>query len=670
MTLNQNYISAIDNIEKAIAVINEIELDDPLILSQLHEQQAVNYSNLDSVSISEYYINKAIQTLNQLILKQQDSPKSEGKSIAHVDKLYKLYETKAKILYNNFKLTKLPPYLNKSLNTYKKIDSLRNQINNNRWSKEMNEFIASYYKEDAKELLDLIYESQSIESNKDLNELAFEFMEKSRYSSIYRNQVNSSLSSNVSIIDSIRIVDNNFKSKIERTNNKILQTENKISKTNLQNELFKLHQEYELFQDNLSARYPAYSIINYNEMLSIKDIQNNLNQKTVLLEYFWSADYIYILQIESSTSTLHKVELTQQLYEDIQWIRKRLTGFNKTDRSLEQYSSISYSVYKKVVEPFITKNLDRVIFSLDGPLSSIPFEAFITKEVNSNWKTAPYLLHNITVQHALSSNILFLLRKKENTSNPSALGLSFSDENERIKSNIDASSTNPNNHFDEIFWSSKEIDYLQSKLKSNKNKFAKSQNATETFFKQNADDAQIVHLAVHGIASNEQNVESYLKFKSQQDSLNDGYLYSHELYNLNLPKTRLTVLTSCDSGIGKEIVGEGIYSIGRGFIYAGSPSVVISLWNISDRQSSKISQYFYEEVFKGGDIASSLRKAKIKYLNKTKNDKEADPIHWAGLIQIGDSTPIVNYEKNSSLIIYTLLALLLSGLIIKLIWRV
>ena len=72
----------------------------------------------------------------------------------------------------------------------------------------------------------------------------------------------------------------------------------------------------------------------------------------------------------------------------------------------------------------------------------------------------------------------------------------------------------------------------------------------------------------------------------------DGFLRAHELYSLRLP-SELAVLSACQTGLGKEIQGEGMFGLTHGFMYAGTPRIVVSLWNVSDRSTSELMQRFY-----------------------------------------------------------------------------
>jgi hypothetical protein len=85
--------------------------------------------------------------------------------------------------------------------------------------------------------------------------------------------------------------------------------------------------------------------------------------------------------------------------------------------------------------------------------------------------------------------------------------------------------------------------------------------------------------------------------------------------------------------------GEGIMSLARGFLYAGCPSLVMTLWNVEDRSGLEIMHHFYHQIKKGKGKNEALRKAKIKYLNSAAPHK-THPYYWAGYLQIGEPEAI------------------------------
>ena len=113
----------------------------------------------------------------------------------------------------------------------------------------------------------------------------------------------------------------------------------------------------------------------------------------------------------------------------------------------------------------------------------------------------------------------------------------------------------------------------------------------------------------------------------------NGFLRLHDVFNLNL-SADLVVLSACQTGLGEQIKGEGVVGLTTGFFYAGSPRVVMSLWNVDDEATSVLMSKFYEKMLKQNlKPAAALRQAQIEMFN----DKEfSKPDFWAAFTVQGE----------------------------------
>lgn len=101
--------------------------------------------------------------------------------------------------------------------------------------------------------------------------------------------------------------------------------------------------------------------------------------------------------------------------------------------------------------------------------------------------------------------------------------------------------------------------------------------------------------------------------------------------NLNL-KSDLLVLSSCESGVGKLMKGEGLQALSRGFFFAGTPNIVFSLWRILDKPTKKLMVNFYSNVLNGLSYSEALRQAKLSLIN---DPQTAFPYFWSSFILVG-----------------------------------
>ena len=144
-----------------------------------------------------------------------------------------------------------------------------------------------------------------------------------------------------------------------------------------------------------------------------------------------------------------------------------------------------------------------------------------------------------------------------------------------------------------------------------------------------------VHFATHGLLDSERPGLSslVLSMVDAQGKPQDGFLRANDIYNLKLP-AELVVLSACQTGLGKEIKGEGLVGLTRGFMYAGAARVVVSLWNVNDKATADLMTKFYEKMLKQGERpAAALRAAQVEMW---KQKQWQSPYYWAAFTMQGE----------------------------------
>jgi CHAT domain-containing protein len=158
---------------------------------------------------------------------------------------------------------------------------------------------------------------------------------------------------------------------------------------------------------------------------------------------------------------------------------------------------------------------------------------------------------------------------------------------------------------------------------------------------------------------------SELVFAPETKDTGSNVLHTYEVYGLNLNADMVT-LSACNTGSGKLQKGEGIMSLARGFIYAGVPSVVMTLWEVQDKSGYEIMRRFYQHLKDGHPKDVALQKAKIEFI-KGSNMLKAHPYFWSSYILSGDSSTLqinesawnINYAAFAIIIAAILLASLI-----------
>jgi len=148
--------------------------------------------------------------------------------------------------------------------------------------------------------------------------------------------------------------------------------------------------------------------------------------------------------------------------------------------------------------------------------------------------------------------------------------------------------------------------------------------------------ANIVHFAVHGLMDDRNPQLSGLALSSvdAHGEAIDGFLSFHAISNLQT-QAQLVTLSACRTALGKEIQGEGLIGLTRGFLYAGVPRVVASLWQVGDEQTAELMPKFYQRMLQQGERpGEALRRAQIEIWQQ--DEDRGTPYGWAAFIMQGD----------------------------------
>jgi CHAT domain-containing protein len=147
---------------------------------------------------------------------------------------------------------------------------------------------------------------------------------------------------------------------------------------------------------------------------------------------------------------------------------------------------------------------------------------------------------------------------------------------------------------------------------------------------------RMIHFATHGLLDFQRPRLSCLVLSrfDRTGKPQDGYFRLQDVYNMKLDAD-VVVLSACQTALGKEIRGEGLVGLTRGFLYAGAARVVASLWNVDDRASAKLMERFYRKMLGPEPLspAAALRAAQIEMMREKRWE---DPYYWAGFVLQGD----------------------------------
>lgn len=182
--------------------------------------------------------------------------------------------------------------------------------------------------------------------------------------------------------------------------------------------------------------------------------------------------------------------------------------------------------------------------------------------------------------------------------------------------------------------------------------------ASKQQFLQKANSYNLLHLAMHSTINNLNAELTNLSFSPTEK---DFQMFISELYNMEI-NADMVVLSACNTGVGKLKKGEGLINVSRAFTYAGVPSIVMSLWNVPDKETAQIMVSFYKYLKKGYSKNRAMRLAKLDYFASVDDPALKHPYYWAGFIVYGNDMPV---SGTNNIWIYGILAILLLLLIFK-----
>ena len=162
--------------------------------------------------------------------------------------------------------------------------------------------------------------------------------------------------------------------------------------------------------------------------------------------------------------------------------------------------------------------------------------------------------------------------------------------------------------------------------------------ATEEQVKQAAPHADLLHFAGHGLIDERFPLDSALALtipRSPQEGRDNGLLQAWEIFESVRLNADLVTLSACDTGLGKEMGGEGLVGLVRAFQFAGARSVVASLWSVSDVSTAMLMKRFYTYLRQGKTKDEALRAAQLDLIRSGKSEL-SHPYNWAGFSLYGD----------------------------------
>lgn len=187
-----------------------------------------------------------------------------------------------------------------------------------------------------------------------------------------------------------------------------------------------------------------------------------------------------------------------------------------------------------------------------------------------------------------------------------------------------------------------------NEIESKQVRLFKNVEASKDNFLKNYRNYAFIHLATHASVGND-SLQNWIQFYPLEEGNHAGRLMLPEIYNLNLSQTELITLSACETAAGVTLNGEGLLSLSRAFLYAGSNGVVSTLWKTDDRVSAYLMKRMYIYIESGESPAEALQLAKKDLLLDPKiGTPYKTPNYWANFIYTGSLPPASNQKTETN----------------------
>lgn len=471
---------------------------------------------------------------------------------------------------------------------------------------------------------------------------------------------------------------------------------NKKSNTDLEKELDTLATEMEGVEAQIRTASPRYASLTKPQPLTLQETQQQvLDANTTLLEYSLGQQSSYLWAVTQSSVSLYKLPARQTIDEQaiaarVQMIpaklRSPIAGINlppaQATRGLGLntsanagpaggFADASNKLYQTAVAPASTAiGKNRILVVPDGALNYIPFEALVTQPGGSDYATLPYLIRTNEIAYAPSSSVVALIRKQAATKSTSKNVLVIADpvfnsDDPRAKgiaatvtsggdtrglglssALTDVAGTPSSSNtgapaqglmLARLLGTRTEAEQIAKLMQTSggKTDLLMDLNASEEgILSKDLNSYRVIHIATHGLLNAERPQFTGVVLTLVGNKQADGFLRTSEIFNLKLGAP-LVMLSACETGLGKEKRGEGVIGLTRAFMYAGAPTVGVSLWSVADNSTALLMSDFYKRMMTGQGMSpnSAMRASQNAMID---GKKYSAPFFWAPFVLVGD----------------------------------
>ncbi|HET7113582.1 MAG TPA: CHAT domain-containing tetratricopeptide repeat protein [Pyrinomonadaceae bacterium] len=458
-------------------------------------------------------------------------------------------------------------------------------------------------------------------------------------------------------------------------------------------ELEKLQAEYEEIENQIRTASPRYATLTANKPLTLAEVQQNvLDDQTVLVEYALQTDESYLFAVSKGAVSLFKLPARaniEKLATDLRAqlipakLQRRLVGIDVAEANrgfgiassapedAAPFVAASNALYKAALEPAAAMiGEKRLMVVADGALNYIPFEALLKSADAGDFSSLAYLVKTNEVIYAPSASVVGAIKQQRTKSTSRAMLIIadpvFNSNDARAKKGtappandaelrglgIQASLTDvagtstpeapgaameglPLSRLNGTRIEADQISKLAKASGGQADVWLDLDANEDNIVTRDVSKYRVIHVATHGLLNAERPQFTGVVLSLVGNKTHDGFVRTDEVFNLRLGSP-LVMLSACETGLGKEKRGEGVMGLTRAFMYAGAPTVGVSLWSVADKSTADLMTDFYKRLLTAGDNTTSSSALRGAQLAMISGKKYSAPFFWAPFVLVGD----------------------------------
>jgi tetratricopeptide (TPR) repeat protein len=381
-------------------------------------------------------------------------------------------------------------------------------------------------------------------------------------------------------------------------------------------------QAFRRVQDSIFRAYPAYREAQIGstppKSSRLKEIMGN----TTLVEYYVGDDFTLALKwIPFQGLSLVELPGPDDWLPQLKAYREALLH---PEQPIDPEAALS--LHEQLFLPLDLPKGQPVYIIPDAELYLLPFGALLTKapEGGLNYQAWSWVAKERRVQYAFSVQLLEFARQRRRRGNGRALAFAPV---ARVESSDNLSQQL------ELPATIRTVRHLAGLMPTDT---LINATATRAAFRKMADDYSLLHLGTHAYPRDNQ-TQTLSRFLVRDPENN---YYSAEDLHAHSLRADLVVMGACETGLGEQLYGEGVASLGRAFARRGAPNLIMSLWSIDDATTDELLSATYDGLFGGDSPGEALAVAGQAYRDAVTNPRFGHPYYWAGLVYYGPALPV------------------------------